>query len=269
MANNGQRDHRMRMPGDWECRCGHYNYAARAWCPECGSHYDARVREVPLLPGQVKCSNAGCREVVHANRHGDCRFCGRFTPVPPAAPRWQPQQPQRAQQDPLAFWRGLSGVQRDEQFERLLRWLVRVLRSFAAEDLHFRGRRGPVPYLLRTGGGLVRCLRLQQLEDWFIGPQGEVLRRLQQQAGNDGEPRVGFAGAPFDGGYELVLFELEVAYRDRVLRELQQGAQGAPPAPGPQGQMPGPGPDQQPDQGEPPVKAPPAHLFPQPGQPSF
>ena len=114
----------------------------------------------------------------------------------------------------------------------------------------------------------MRCLRLQQLEDWFIGPQGEVLRRLQQQAGNDGEPRVGFAGAPFDGIFELVLFELEAAYRDHVLRETQRGAQAAPAAPGPRGPCPGPGPDQQPKR-EPPVKAPPAHLFPQPGKPSF
>jgi hypothetical protein len=265
MANHGQRGERL--PGDWECRCGRFCYAARALCSVCSRHYNTRVGEVPLLPGQVKCANDGCREVVHADRQGDCLFCGRYTPVP-AAPYRQHHRQQRAQQDPLAYWRGLSGFQQDEQFGRLERWIVRVLRALPAEDLHFGNRRGPVPYLLRTGGGLVHCLRLRQLESWFIGPQGEVERRLLRQTSNEGEPRVGFAGAPFDGVFELVLFELEAAYRDHVLRATQQGAQAAPAAPGPRGPCPGPGPDQQPKR-EPPVKAPPAHLFPQPPQPSF
>ena len=265
MANHGQRGERL--PGDWECRCGRYCYAARAVCSVCSRHYSTRVGEVPLLPGQVKCANDGCREVVHADRQGDCLFCGRYTPVP-AAPGRQHHRQQRAQQDPLAYWRGLSSFQQDEQFGRLERWIVRVLRALPAEDLHFGNRRGPVPYLLRTGGGLVHCLRLRQLESWFIGPQGEVERRLLRQTSNEGEPRVGFAGAPFDGVFELVLFELEAAYRDHVLRATQQGAQAAPVAPGAHGPCPGPGPSQQPKK-EPPVKAPPAHLFPQPPQPSF
>ena len=175
MANHGQRGERL--PGDWECRCGRYCYAARAVCSVCSRHYSTRVGEVPLLPGQVKCANDGCREVVHADRQGDCLFCGRYTPVP-AAPYRQHQRQQRAQQDPLAYWRGLSSFQQDEQFGRLERWIVRVLRALPAEDLHFGNRRGPVPYLLRTGGGLVHCLRLRQLESWFIGPQGEVERLL-------------------------------------------------------------------------------------------